>query len=796
MTSGSNLAKKKSRSMDAPLKFECTGVCNMEEFVASFLTKWGLSDLIETFKGRKRQQVERGAAVPSHQEVLRSDASVIPPEDLPSSSKACGNEQKVLKRKCAQTQTNSSAKIKRQCDTEPDICTDDLILKEVKDLMTRVRDRLSDHTNTKLNVFLRKNILDLNTDKKDLVGVFGKTGAGKSTLINAIVEEKGLLPTGSVEACTSVMIKVEANTKNKIYEAEIEFISKEEWEDELWSLKNLLDEISDEEMTEDEEYGETTEKMTAFYGDEWRDKSKNLMKPTYFKEIREFFLFGRKIIQVDAAQELAEKLLKYTKSENGQRRFWPLVKCVTVRVPNNDILKHITLVDLPGSGDRNKSRDQMWKRIVASCSTVWVVSEMTRAASDRDGWEILESTSKLMGNGGECQNIYFICTKCDDQGADDGTTENILERNQKAKDIVRKEFNKLPKVKKQFRDDCFDVFTVSSKEFFNPKKLKPVQTEIPKLQELLRSLNNQHDQTLNYVRGAYGILSLIKGAKVGNMDPVQTAQVQEKLNENIERELQKVRKSMKDMLEVFEECLSNGVEESKNKSEDALYRKLNPKKKGGGSSFHRPLKCALQNNGVHKTKKTQINLNEAISKFLTDSIDEEFRRSFPNDAESGPLYEVIHAFSVDTNRLAQQYKTFELQLTFISTEVSKVKTKLCKEIRDRKKLIYSSVTETVKETMQKCYKEAATFTGRGCLEKMKHTVQKHLHDVKGTMFDEAKAEVLCQLEDLKDDVQKQLSDTLQESIELSFKTDLSIPDFENEFNLVKKHFDDLKMKKT
>ncbi|KAJ0001138.1 hypothetical protein NQD34_006158, partial [Periophthalmus magnuspinnatus] len=423
--------------------------------------------------------------------------------------------------------------------------------------------------------FFQEKISDLNTHKKDLVGVFGKTGAGKSSLINAIVEEKGLLPTGSLLACTTVMIKVEANTKNQKYEAEIEFISKEDWEDELCSLKNLLDEISDEEMTEDEEYGETTEKMTAFYGDEWRDKSKNLMNPKYFKEIPEFFRSGRKIIQVNAAQKLAEKLLKYTRSDSkdGQRWFWPLVKCVTVKVPNNDILKYITLVDLPGNGDEIKSRDQMWKRIVASCSTVWVVSEMNRAASDRDGWEILESTSKLMGNGGECQNIYFICTKCDDQGADDGTTNSILERNQKAKDIVRNKFSKLHEVKKHFTDDCFKVFTVSSKEFFKQKKLNPVENEIPKLQKLLRGQNNK--QTLNYVRGAYRILSLIKGAKVGKK--VKRV-LPEKLNENIERELQKVRKSMEDMLEVFEKCLSYGVEESKNKSEDALYRKLNPKK--------------------------------------------------------------------------------------------------------------------------------------------------------------------------------------------------------------------------
>lgn len=67
----------------------------------------------------------------------------------------------------------------------------------------------------------------METDKRELVGVFGKTGAGKSSLINAVIGEENLLPSGSGSACTSAMIKVEANVDNQNYEAEIEFITKE-----------------------------------------------------------------------------------------------------------------------------------------------------------------------------------------------------------------------------------------------------------------------------------------------------------------------------------------------------------------------------------------------------------------------------------------------------------------------------------------------------------------------------------------------------------------------------------------
>ena len=45
-------------------------------------------------------------------------------------------------------------------------------------------------------------------------------------------------------------------------------------------------------------------------------------------------------------------------------RYWPLVKCVTIKVPNaSEHLQHVALIDLPGTGDCNKSRDEMWKRV-------------------------------------------------------------------------------------------------------------------------------------------------------------------------------------------------------------------------------------------------------------------------------------------------------------------------------------------------------------------------------------------------------------------------------------------------
>ncbi|XP_035763945.1 nuclear GTPase SLIP-GC-like [Neolamprologus brichardi] len=372
------------------------------------------------------------------------------------------------------------------------------------------------HGRDKLKLFLKDKIKDLETERRHLVGVFGKTGAGKSSLINAIINKEGLLPSGSVSACTSVMIKVEATNGSK-YEAHIEFITKEDWENEVQSLKQALEYHEDDD---DDDGGGNDDcldpdgKLSALYGEEWKERSTHsLMDNKYFRDIPEFRKPKIKKLKSDSAEGLSEKFVRYTRSESNEteevkRWYWPLVKCVTVKVPDNDFLDHVTLVDLPGNGDSNRSRDQMWTEFIASCSTVWIVTEMTRAASEREACDILEDASSLLGNGGECQQIHFICTKSDHEKPDDI---------KKTKNAVMKEFKKRKMITNHFSEDCFQVFTVSSKEFLKGENVNPDVNEILKLKEILKNLNDAHSETLNYVSGAYGILSLIQGARSGEL---------------------------------------------------------------------------------------------------------------------------------------------------------------------------------------------------------------------------------------------------------------------------------------
>nr|XP_024655985.1 nuclear GTPase SLIP-GC-like [Maylandia zebra] len=585
---------------------------------------------------------------------------------------------------------------------------------------------------TKQLMWFRKKISDLETDKRELVGVFGKTGAGKSSLINAIIKEKNLLPSGSVNACTSVMIKVEANTRSSKYEAEIEFITKEEWKDELWSFCQFLDNNEDQDKKDDDDYRDAVEKLSALYGEEWKEKSsENLMENKYFKEIPEFLQSRRKILRCES--------------------------------------------------------------IVGDCSTVWIVTDINRATSEKEAWEILESVSSLIGNGGECQQIHFICTKSDLLDDSDDLSrahihDRIVMRNLQAKDGVRKEFNKRSKINKHFTDGSFKVFTVSSKEFLKGKHLSPEETEIPKLQGFLQELNDCHSEIVNYVSGAYGILALIQGANSRGVDD-KKGEVCSELERHMILQLANINKEMEETITAFEKCLNDGVEKSKRSYGEKLKNFLNRGKKGG---FHMVLKCVVKNGGIHKPKNgTLINLNMKLASCLTDSIDEKFRKTFPNDSECGAFNGVIKTFSLNTDSLIEKYKNTELQLRFLKTEEEKIKAKLNRMIREQKKKVYSSLTETIENIMEEGYKKAAEFRGEGMLYNMRETIKNHVHSKKD-MFEQAKNTMLEKLRSLRRDILEILETTMKESFECSFKTDGSLlPDVSTELDMVKKRYDEL-----
>lgn len=109
-------------------------------------------------------------------------------------------------------------------------------------------------------------------DTPTIIGVVGNTGAGKSSVINAMLEEERLVPTNCMRACTAVVTEMSYNHSEDpraLYRADIEFIQAADWEKDLKiSLDELIDgngQISRECTNPESEAGVAYAKIKAVY---------------------------------------------------------------------------------------------------------------------------------------------------------------------------------------------------------------------------------------------------------------------------------------------------------------------------------------------------------------------------------------------------------------------------------------------------------------------------------------------------------------------------------------------------
>ncbi len=67
-------------------------------------------------------------------------------------------------------------------------------------------------------------IIKSNKDRKKVtIGIFGRSGEGKSSLLNAVLGERCLLPSGFSGACTAITTQEEGNLSDSDYTAVLRF---------------------------------------------------------------------------------------------------------------------------------------------------------------------------------------------------------------------------------------------------------------------------------------------------------------------------------------------------------------------------------------------------------------------------------------------------------------------------------------------------------------------------------------------------------------------------------------------
>lgn len=254
----------------------------------------------------------------------------------------------------------------------------------------------------------------------------GNTGAGKSSVINALLEEERLVPTNCMRACTAVVTEISYNYSEDPYRAEVEFITAQDWEKELRTLfEDLLDgsgNVSRDCTNEDTEAGVAYAKIRAVYPKKTKEDIANssIDDLTHHRDVVDLLGSSKTIKESDSLrfykrlQHYVDSKEKSTGDKEKDRKktrsmeYWPLIKVVRLYVKAPALSTGAVIVDLPGVHDSNAARAAVAEGYMKQCTGLWIVAPINRAVDDKAAKSLLGESFKrqLKMDGGFSSYVF------------------------------------------------------------------------------------------------------------------------------------------------------------------------------------------------------------------------------------------------------------------------------------------------------------------------------------------------------------------------------------------------------
>ncbi|KAI9881074.1 MAG: hypothetical protein M1830_008232 [Pleopsidium flavum] len=342
---------------------------------------------------------------------------------------------------------------------------------------------------------------------KTVVGVVGNTGAGKSSVINAMLDEERLVPTNCMRACTAVVTEISYNYSDDPYRAEIDFITTKDWEKELKTLfEDLLDgngNVSRDCSNEDTEAGVAYAKIRAVYPRKTKEDIANTSIDAliHHRDVVDLLGSSKTIKESDPLQfyrrlqHFVDSKEKSTGEKDKDKKkvrtmeYWPLIRVVRIYVKSPALSTGAVIVDLPGVHDSNAARAAVAEGYMKQCTGLWIVAPINRAVDDKAAKSLLgESFKRQLKMDGGFSSVTFICSKTDDislmeaqdsLGLDEEMGALWEKRNSYENELKRlkTEFTELKDLKTTFgeamevADEQLELWDAKQKELENGEKV-------------------------------------------------------------------------------------------------------------------------------------------------------------------------------------------------------------------------------------------------------------------------------------------------------------------------------------
>ena len=257
--------------------------------------------------------------------------------------------------------------------------------------------------------------------------VVGGTGAGKSTLINALLG-CSILPTSCMRACTAAVIEMAwpKEGSSSAYEARVALCSADEWKGALTAACAAATAAGPGKSPQD---GVTPgaadwSRAMSFYGTSISITAEALAQPGASDALIASLMEGASarglgseiFLQASDEAEFARLVRPYVDSSDDADggALWPVVQRVTLHGPFSLLSTGLRLYDVPGTHDENAARASVMKSVISQASAVLLTSNIRRACNDKSAKDLLPlSLRKVLLESGWAGELAFVASQSD-----------------------------------------------------------------------------------------------------------------------------------------------------------------------------------------------------------------------------------------------------------------------------------------------------------------------------------------------------------------------------------------------
>ncbi|RSL47210.1 hypothetical protein CEP54_013522 [Fusarium duplospermum] len=279
------------------------------------------------------------------------------------------------------------------------------------------------------------------------VGFVGDSGVGKSSLLNSLLDVKGLARTSnSGEACTCVVTEFHYHNRDTL-DIEVNLFTMDELREQLTGMLQSYrhyhlhgDEINDATERRDKEDSANLARDTfrAMFRGKLNDEAFLINRPeqdvleTLFqwaaRERPSVLITKQSGLSQDACSKALMELASEPPSRN-QPAQWPYIRSTKVFLNAHILSRGLILVDLPGLRDLNSARAKITERYLLTCNEIFAICNIGRAVTDEGVHQVFE-----LARGARLSNVGIVCTRSDDILAEEAVRDW---RGQRAKAIKK-----------------------------------------------------------------------------------------------------------------------------------------------------------------------------------------------------------------------------------------------------------------------------------------------------------------------------------------------------------------------